>query len=110
MANDLNEVLETLKERAIEQSSRSAGLDHASESGQGNEFVRSTAEQLEDWLVDLNNEDVTRVEFDEFVAEQKDKAAVFVAQQLDAQARAEKLTVNLLELAAEKIVPLILAA
>jgi hypothetical protein len=73
-------------------------------------FIKSSAEQLEQWVIDLSNKAMTQDEFDELVSSQTIVAKNFVASQaLAAQERAEKLTIKTLEFAATKIVPLLIA-
>ena len=73
-------------------------------------FIKSSAQQLEQWVIDLSNKAMTQDEFDELVSSQTIVAKNFVASQaLAAQVRAEKLTSKTLDLAATKIVPLLIA-
>src|SRR5437867_12205320 len=74
-------------------------------------FIQSSAEQLEQWVIDVSNKKMSQEEFDELVSSQTVVAKNFVASQaVAAQERAEKLTINALELAATKIVPVLIAA
>ena len=74
-------------------------------------FIKSSAEQLEQWTIDVSNKEMTQEEFDELMSAQTIVAKNFIAsQKLEAQERAEKLTIKTAELAATKIVPLLIAA
>ncbi|MBA3961704.1 MAG: hypothetical protein H0X40_07375 [Chthoniobacterales bacterium] len=74
-------------------------------------FIKSSAEQLEQWTIDVSNRDMNQDEFDELVSAQTIVAKNFVASQsVAAQERAERLTIKAAELAATKIVPLLLVA
>ena len=74
-------------------------------------FISSSAEQLEQWTIDVSAKKMTQDEFDNLVSAQTILAKNFVASQaLAAQERAEKLTIKAAELAATKIVPLLLIA
>ena len=74
-------------------------------------FIKSSAEQLEKWVVAFAKKEMSRDEFDELVSSQKILAKNFVLSQgVSARKRAEKLTVNALELAATKILPGLIAA
>jgi hypothetical protein len=74
-------------------------------------FIQASAEQLEQWVIDVSNNKMTQEEFDELVSSQTIVAKNFVTSQaLAAQERAEKLTIKAAELAATKIVPLLIAA
>ena len=72
-------------------------------------FIKSSAEQLEQWTIDVSNGNMSQDEFDNLVASHAILANNFVASQaLAAQDRAEKLTIKTAELAATKIVPQLL--
>jgi len=74
-------------------------------------FIQSSAEQLEQWIIDVSEGKMTKDEFDNLVSSQAILAKNFVASQaLAAQKRAEDLTIKTAELAATKIVPLLLLA
>ena len=74
-------------------------------------FIRSSAEQLEQWTIDVSNKKMSQEEFDNLVSSQTILAKNFVASQaLAAQKRTEELTIKTAELAATKIVPLLLLA
>ena len=74
-------------------------------------FIKSSAEQLEQWTIDVSNGNMSQDEFDNLVSAQAILAKSFVASQaLAAQERAEELTIKTAELAATKIVPLLLIA
>jgi hypothetical protein len=73
-------------------------------------FIQSSAQQLEQWTIDVSDGKMTKDEFDNLVSSQTILAQNFVASQaLAAQERAEKLTIKTAELAATKIVPLLIA-
>ena len=73
-------------------------------------FIQSSAQQLEQWTIDVSDGKMTKDEFDNLVSSQTILAQNFVASQaLAAQERAEKLTIQTAELAATKIVPLLIA-
>ena len=73
-------------------------------------FISSSAEQLEQWTIDVSEKKMTQDEFDNLVSAQTILAKNFVASQaLAAQKRAEELTIKTAELAATKIVPLLVA-
>jgi hypothetical protein len=62
-------------------------------------------------VIDVSNNEMTQEEFDELVSSQTIVAKNFVASQaLAAQERAEELTIKAAELAATKIVPVLIAA
>jgi hypothetical protein len=74
-------------------------------------FIRSTAQELEDWILALASGEISRDEFLALVDAQSIIAASYVTRQtLAAQQRAERLTVKTLEMAATKLLPAIIAA
>jgi hypothetical protein len=74
-------------------------------------FIQSSAQQLEQWTIDVSEKKMSQDEFDNLVSSQTILAKNFVANQaLAAQERAEKLTIKTAELAATKIVPVLIAA
>jgi hypothetical protein len=74
-------------------------------------FIKSSAEQLEQWTIAVSNKEMSQDEFDNLVSSQTILAKNFVASHaLAAQERAEKLTIKAAELAATKILPALLIA
>ena len=74
-------------------------------------FIQSSAEQLEQWVLDVAQGKMGQDEFEELVASQSIVAKNFVlSQSLATQKRAEELTIKALKLAAKEIVPLLIAA
>ena len=74
------------------------------------DFIKSSAEQLEQWTIDVSEGNMTKDEFDNLVNAQTIVAKDFVASQaLAAQERAERLTIKTAEFAATKIIPLLIA-
>jgi hypothetical protein len=78
--------------------------------GDASELVRQNADELERRLVLLKNREIDKEDFDYFVENQKRDLRVFVdSQPAQAQERAEKLTLHVLEIAATKVVPVLIA-
>jgi len=74
------------------------------------EQIRQNAEELERRLVLLKNGEIDREDFDFFVENQKRDLRVFIdSQPAQSQERAEKLTLQILEIAATKVVPVLIA-
>jgi hypothetical protein len=74
-------------------------------------FIQSNAKQLQDWLSEVKSGEMSQDEFDELVDAQKIVARNFaLGQEEAAQERIEQLTIHVLELAAQKIVPALLVA
>ena len=78
--------------------------------GDTSELVRQNAKELEDRLVLLKKRKIDKEDFDFFVENQKRDLRVFIdSQPLQAQERTEKLTLRVLEIAATKVVPVLIA-
>ncbi len=76
--------------------------------GDTTELVRQNAEELEERLVLLKKRKIDKEDFDYFVANQKRDLRVFIdSQPAQAQERAEKLTLHVLEIAARVAIALI---
>jgi deferrochelatase/peroxidase EfeB len=74
-------------------------------------LVQQNARELEERLVLFKERKIDKEDFDYFIANQKRDLRVFIdSQPAQSQERAEKLTLHLLAMAAEKILPLVIAA
>jgi hypothetical protein len=74
-------------------------------------FIQANAQHLQDWLADVKSGAMSQDEFNELVDAEKIVAKDFTLRQVEAaQERTEQLTVQILELAAEKIVPALIVA
>jgi hypothetical protein len=78
--------------------------------GDTSELVRQNAEEVERRLVLLKKRKIDKEDFDFFVGNQKRDLRAYVdAQPAQEQERAEKLTLQVLEIAATKVVPILIA-
>ena len=78
--------------------------------GDTSELVQQNAEELERRLVLLKERKIDKEDFDYFVENQKRDLRVYVdSQPAQDQERAEKLTLHVLEIAATKVVPILIA-
>jgi hypothetical protein len=76
--------------------------------GDTSELVRQNAEEVERRLVLLKNRKIDKEDFDYFIENQKRDLQVYVdGQPAQAQERAEKLTIQVLEIAAKVAIALI---
>jgi hypothetical protein len=76
--------------------------------GDTSELIRQNAQELEERLVLLKKRKIDKEDFDFFVENQKRDLRVFVdSQPAQAQERAEKLTLHVLEIAARVAIALI---
>jgi hypothetical protein len=78
--------------------------------GDTSELIRRNAQELEERLVLLKKRKIDKEDFDFFVENQTRDLRVYVdSQPAQAQERAEKLTLHILEIAATKVVPVLIA-
>lgn len=76
---------------------------------EGTEFAKDNAAMLEKWLVQLSQGQLNKAEFNALIDEQRALAEQFVnTQEIQAQARTRDLTLNVLDIAAQKIAPALL--
>ena len=79
--------------------------------GDTTELVRQNANELEQRLILLKQGKIDKEDFDYFVENQKRDLRVFIdSQPAQVQERAEYLTLHVLDIAATKVVPVLLAA
>jgi hypothetical protein len=79
--------------------------------GDTSAIIQENARVLEERLDEVRDEKLDADDFDFFVERQKRSLQIFIdSQPAQAQERAERLTIDLLEMAAEKILPLLIAA
>ena len=77
--------------------------------GDTSELIRQNAQELEERLVLLKKRKLDKEDFDFFVENQKRDLRVFIdSQPAQSQECAEKLTLHILEIAATKVVPVLI--
>jgi hypothetical protein len=73
-------------------------------------FARENAASLERWIVQLSNGDLDQDEFNELIEAQRAAAEQFVnTQEIAGQARARDLTLNVIDIAVTKVVPVLIS-
>jgi hypothetical protein len=73
-------------------------------------FAQKNAASLEEWIVELRDGDLDQDEFNELIEAQRAAAEQFVnTQAIGGQARARELTLNVLDIAVKKVVPVLIA-
>ena len=77
--------------------------------GDTSELIRQNAQELEERLILLKKRKIDKEDFDFFVENQKRDLRVFIdSQPAQSQERPEKLTLHILEIAATKVVPVLI--
>jgi len=108
--SELDSALDQVGDEAIAASMKEFQDLLAQAKGDTAEQIRQNAEELERRLVLLKNGEIDKEDFDFFVENQKRDLRVFIdSQPAQSQERAEKLTLHILEIAATKVVPILIA-
>jgi hypothetical protein len=75
------------------------------------EFAKENAADLEQWLVQLSKGELNQTEFNALIEAQRATAEQWVnTQAIAGQARARDLTLSVLDIAVQKIAPVVIAA
>ena len=108
--SELDSALDQVSDEAVAASMKEFQDLLAQAKGDTTELIRQNAEELERRLVLLKNGEIDKEDFDFFVENRKRDLRVFVdSQPAQSQERAEKLTLHILEIAATKVVPVLIA-
>jgi len=108
--SELDSALDQVGDEAVAASMKEFQDLLAQAKGDTAEKIRQNAEELERRLVLLKNGEIDKEDFDFFVENQKRDLRVFIdSQPAQSQERAEKLTLHILEIAATKVVPILIA-
>ena len=108
--SELDSALNQVGDEAVAASMKEFQDLLAQAKGDTAEQIRQNAEELERRLVLLRNGEIDKEDFDFFVENQKRDLRVFIdSQPAQSQERAEKLTLHILEIAATKVVPVLIA-
>jgi hypothetical protein len=109
-SSPLDSVLNDISDSSVTAAKQELQSLLADAKGDSAVFLQQNAKKLEERLVLVSKGKLDRDDFDFFVENQKRSAQIFIdSQPPQAQERAEKLTIHVLEIAATKIVPLLIA-
>jgi hypothetical protein len=107
--SDLDSALDQVTDESVAASMKEFQDLLAQAKGDTSELIRQNAHELEERLVLLKKKKIDKEDFDFFVENQKRDLRVFVdSQPAQAQKRTEKLTLHILEMAATKVVPILI--
>jgi deferrochelatase/peroxidase EfeB len=107
--SELDSALDQVTDESVAASMKEFQDLLAQAKGDTSELIRQIAHELEERLVLLKKKKINKEDFDFFVENQKRDLRVFVdSQPAQAQERAEKLTLHILEIAATKVVPILI--
>src|SRR4030095_11481696 len=105
----LDSALDQITDQSVAASTKEFQDLLAQAKGDTSELIRQNAQELEERLVLLKKRKIDKEDFDFFVENQKRDLRVFVdSQPAEAQERAEKLTLRVLEIAARVAIALII--
>ncbi len=108
--SELDSALDQVTDESVAASMKEFQDLLAQAKGDSSELIRQNAHELEQRLVLLKKKEIDKEDFDFFVENQKRDLRVFVdGQPAQSQERAEKLTLQILEIAATKVVPILIA-
>src|SRR5436190_17374974 len=106
--SELDSVLDQVGDESVAAATKEFQDLLAQAKGDTRELVRQNAEELEKRLILLKKRKIDKEDFDHFVENQKRDLRVFIdSQPAQAQERAEKLTLRVLEVAAKVAIALI---
>ena len=109
--SELDSVLNEVSDSSVADAKKELQDLLADAKGYSATFFQQNAQKLEERLVLVSKGELDQDDFDFFVENQKRAAQIFIdSQPPQAQERAERLTIHLLEVAATKIVPVLIAA
>jgi hypothetical protein len=104
----LDSALDQITDESVAASTKELQDLLAQAKGDTSELIRQNAQELEERLVLLKKRKIDKEDFDFFVENQKRDLRIFVdSQPAQAQERAEKLTLRVLEIAARVAIALI---
>ena len=110
-SSELDSVLDQVNDSTVADAKKELQNLLADAKGDSATFFQQNARKLEERLVLVSKGELDQDDFNFFVENQKRAAQIFIdSQPPQAQERAEKLTIHVLEVAATKIVPVLIAA
>jgi hypothetical protein len=108
--SELDSALDQITDASVAASMKEFEDLLAEAKGDTSQLIRQNAEELERRLILVRKRKLDKEDFDFFVENQKRDLRVFIdGQPVQAQERAEKLTLHILEIAATKVVPILIA-
>lgn len=110
-SSELDSVLDQVGDSTVAAAKEELQTLLADAKGNSATFYQQNAQKLEERLILVSKGELDQDDFNFFVENQKRAAQIFIdSQPPQQQERAERLTIHLLEIAATKIVPVLIAA
>jgi hypothetical protein len=107
--SELDSALDQVTDESVAASMKEFEDLLAEAKGDTSELIRQNAEELERRLILVKERKLDKEDFDYFVENQKRDLRVYIdSQPAQAQERTEKLTLHILEIAATKVLPVLI--
>jgi hypothetical protein len=108
--SEFENILNQIKDNSVQEAKNEFQQLLSEAKGSSEQFIRGNSAMVEQWIVLLSNGEIDKEEFDDLIADQKLAAEQFVnTQAIGAQARTQRLTMQLLDLTITTIAPALLA-
>jgi hypothetical protein len=108
--SEFENILNQIKDNSVQEAKNEFQQLLSEAKGSSEQFIRDNSEMVKQWIVLLSNGEIDKEEFDDLIADQKLAAEQFVnTQEIGAQARTQRLTMQILDLTITKIAPALLA-
>jgi len=109
--SELENALDRIRDNALQDAKNEFQQLLSEAKGSSEQFIKNNSARVEQWVVMLSNGEIDKEEFDDLIADQRLAAEQFVnTQAIGAQARQQRLTLQILDLTITNIVPALLAA
>jgi hypothetical protein len=108
--SEFENILNQIKDNSVQEAKNEFQQLLSEAKGSSEQFIRDNSAMVKQWIVLLSNGEIDKEEFDDLIADQKLAAEQFVnTQAIGAQARTQRLTMQLLDLTITTIAPALLA-
>ena len=108
--SEFENILNQIKDNSVQEAKSEFQQLLSEAKGSSEQFIRDNSAMVKQWIVLLSNGEIDKEEFDDLIADQKLAAEQFVnTQAIGAQARTQRLTMQILDLTITTIAPALLA-
>jgi hypothetical protein len=108
--SEFENILNQIKDNSVQEAKNEFQQLLSEAKGSSEQFIRDNSAMVKQWIVLLSTGEIDKEEFDDLIADQKLVAEQFVnTQAIGAQARTQRLTMQLLDLTITTIAPALLA-
>jgi hypothetical protein len=108
---EIDNVLNGIKDESVQAAKNELQSLLQQAKSDSNQFAQENAADLEKWLLQLSKGELDQDEFEALIAAQRSKAEQWVnTQAIGGQTRARALTLKVLDIAVQKVAPILIAA